>query len=390
MNFSIPAVVVGACSHSLAIIRSLSQEGIETHVIESNPSLPGLKTRYGNIHLVDDINSERLIPKLISIRQQISPLERPVLYVSNDRMVRLIAANIDQITPHYRLGWASTAGVVAELLDKTSIEPRCEASGLHYPKSACLAGLGDVDQAEKYFRWPCIVKPVRPLSGFKVQYLETAEEVREFLSRHIEDLPVLIQEWIPGGDECIYFSAGYFHQGERLATFGGRKLRSFPMGHTTVAEPYRDEEVERCADKFFAKTGISSLASLELKRDSAGRLWVIEPTVGRTDFWLDLCVQNGVNFPFINYLQQTGQPIPKTTQQERVIWINSERDSSALAWLLIHLSLVKSRARTLRFSYFDLKDPKPFFYALQIYVKYFFSRVRRSLSKGLRMSDTQR
>jgi predicted ATP-grasp superfamily ATP-dependent carboligase len=330
---------------------------------------------------VDDINGKGLIPNLIALRLQVCPDERPVLFLTNDRMVRIVANHLDAITPHYRLSWAPSARVVAELLEKSAIQPRCESSGLNYPKSAQLSGLEDMALAAG-FEWPRIAKPVRPLSGFKVQVLDTPQAAREFLSRHLENMPILLQEWIPGGDERIYFNAGYYDQGKPLVTFGGRKLRSFPMGHTTVAEPLRDEEVERCAARFFAETGISGPASLELKRDSGGRLWVIEPTVGRTDFWLDLCIQNGVNLPFLEYLHQTGQPLPETVQNDRVAWLNCERDPLALPWFLAHPHWLRSRIRRLRFTYLTLADLRPFWSALRVQAQTFQARLGQFFSKA--------
>jgi len=376
----IPAVVVGACSHSLSITRSLSREGVEAHVLEANLSLPGLQSRYVQPHLVGDINGEGLIKSLVSLRQRVSPDERPVLFLSNDRMVKVVAAHLEEVTRHYRLSWAKSARCVTNLLDKTSIAPQCARAGLSYPKTVCIARLEDIGQAAADFQWPCIVKPVWPLSGFKAELLETPLDAMDFLSRHANDLPVLLQDWIPGGEGHIYFSAGYYEQGTARVTFGGRKLRSFPMGHTTVAEPCRDEEVERCAASFFADTRISGPASLELKRDSKGQLWVIEPTVGRTDFWLDLCVQNGVNLPFIHYLHQTGQPLPKTSQQSRAIWINSERDTRALPWYFTHLNLARHRLLSLRLSYLAPDDMAPFWVSLRNYTKALPGRLRQLLS----------
>jgi len=387
MRLTIPAVVVGACAHSLAITRSLARAGVEVHVLESDANQPGLLSRYGHVHLADDINGEGLIRNLLALRQTASPGERPVLYLTNDQMVRTVATHIDELAPHYRLSWAPAAQVVAELLDKTSIEAHCVRVGLHYPKTRYIDTLADLVRAKTELRWPWIIKPARPLSGFKVVLVETPAAAREFLASHSEDLPVLAQEWIVGGDECLYFSASYYDRGAPLAHFGGRKLRSHPMGHTTVGEPYFNDDAQRCAAAFFADTGISGFASLELKKDPDGQLWVIEPTVGRTDFWIDLCIQNGVNFPLIKYLHQTGQAVPKLAQLDRVAWLNAQRDPAAPLWYVAHLGLATRYFRHLRFTYFDVDDLRPFLCALLIDAKYIVGSVTRRGRKFLNLAN---
>ncbi len=381
MKSSVPAVVVGACSHGLALIRAIAKGNVEIHVLEANHALPGLASRYCIPHLVDDINGDGLIPNLIQLKKRISPGERPVLFLTNDHMVRQAALQIDSLAKHYRLSWVDSAQTVLELLHKNSLEQYCAIAGLRYPKTANISHLNNIDKVAAEFTWPCIVKPVRPLSSFKVKLFAKAHAARHFLSSHSKALPVLLQEWVAGGEDSLYFSVGYYQDGLPLLSFGGRKLRAFPMGHTTVAEPEFNAEVAQAAAAFFANTGISGIVSLEMKRDSQGAFWVIEPTVGRTDFWIDLCIQNNCNFPLFAYYQQIGKQMPLTPQSHSRAWINTERETFALFWYLTHIYKASRLLPGISCSFYDINDLSPFRAACRFKIKHLIPRLRRKMKK---------
>ena len=198
--------------------------------------------------------------------------------------------------------------------------------GLRYPPSMMVGSVPDVERAVDEIGFPCIVKPSRPLGGFKTYLPESAEDLRRWVGLHRSDLPFVVQKFIPGDDRTIHFSALYLDRGEVLARYDGHKLRSYPLGHTTIAESRRDDEIHRHALDFFEGEELSGPVSLEVKRGPDGTLWVIEPTVGRTDFWIGLCTANGVNLPLVEYCHQVGIDLPVATQTNEAVWFNEERD----------------------------------------------------------------
>jgi predicted ATP-grasp superfamily ATP-dependent carboligase len=295
-------------------------------------------------------------------------------------MVQSVASDSLKLHGRFALSWQTSAHTVDRLTRKTEIEERCRLVGLNYPGTVVISDWVDASQVLSTLTRPRIIKPSRPLSGFKVHVASTAKDARAFLQLHQEDFPVLLQEWIPGDDSSIHFSALYLDDGRPLARFDGRKLRSYPMGHTTVAEPIRNEAVYEYATAFFDGTGVSGPASLEVKIAPDGRLWVIEPTVGRTDFWLDLCIANGVNLPLIEFNHQTATPVENVHQLDRSVWINAERDPASPAWYLANLQQATRRGRSIRFTYWDFSDPAPAVRGLRRFVR----RAWRSLARHAR------
>ena len=93
MKQKIPAVVIGSCSHALAICRSLGRKGVPTFLLQEKRNMPVSKTRYAKSVYVSAINTDELIPNLIKISDRFS--EKPVLFPTNDNMVRLIALHYE-------------------------------------------------------------------------------------------------------------------------------------------------------------------------------------------------------------------------------------------------------------------------------------------------------
>lgn len=353
------AVVVGLCGHGLAVARALHRQGMMVVGIEKDPSAPGTSTNCARVVIASDINGDGMVEALLALpflRRPHAP--KPVLFLTNDRMVATIARRMAQVQVHFAVSWAGSAAPIERLLRKDAIEAQSLAAGLNYPKSRVVERAADLDAIDSSLAFPVIFKPAQPISAFKTIVAHSMAEVRRHEKLLVSCLPVVVQEFIPGDDSHIHFGALMLDEGRPVARFEGRKLRSRPMGHTTIAVSDRNDEVHRLAVQFFDGLAVSGPVSLELKRDHAGRFWVIEPTVGRTDFWLDVCVQNGVNLPLAEYFLSRRQTVPPAEQRDDVVWLNGQRDPYALLWLAVHFPSVALRRR-LRSLFFDWADPAP-------------------------------
>lgn len=363
---SAPAVVVGLCSHGLATVRALRRRGIRVHALEADSDLPGASTRAAEVHIVPGINGEGLIESLRDARSRIASDVPPVLFLMNDNMVRELATRWPELDGRYRLSWSHGREQVGRLLRKSAIEARCREVGLSYPSSRTLDSEDDLDRVVAELRGPFILKPVRPLSAFKVKLVATPEALRRVVREFRESAPFLVQEWVPGGDERIHFGALFLDRGEPIATFVGQKLRSSPkaLGQTTMARSSARQDVLDATTRFFDGLGLSGPVSLELKQDDRGTLWVIEPTLGRTDFWLACCIENGVDLPYIEYRHQTGEERPPSRQIDAVVWTDTERDPLGIVWYLLSPRGWLRFRRPVRFPYWKISDMRPFYVAL--------------------------
>src|SRR5262245_5469115 len=114
-----PAVVLGLCAHGLAVARALDACGVAVHGVEQDPSLPGCRSRAARLTLVRDINGTGLIDALLDTRHPWSGGPPPVLFPTNDNMVRTLADAWPALGDRYRLSWSASRSDVRALLEKS-------------------------------------------------------------------------------------------------------------------------------------------------------------------------------------------------------------------------------------------------------------------------------
>jgi predicted ATP-grasp superfamily ATP-dependent carboligase len=366
------------CAHGLAIARSLGRRGVQVHALEANDTLPGTTTRHAALHSARDLNGPGLIDALLELRPRLGSATRPpVLFLTNDNMVSVVAQAWPLLADHYRLSWSHCRETIAALVLKSSLQGQCKRAGLPYPRTWQLEHPDEADRLAPRLSFPVIAKPVRPLRAFKVRLLHARADLERLALEFPADFPVLIQDWISGGESRLSFCALYLDRGRVVARFDGRKLRARPMGHTTVAEPVQDDAVFEASLRFFEGLNLSGPVSLELKRDPGGMLWVIEPTIGRTDFWLGCCVANGVDLSYLEYCHQAELALPKTKQRHRYVWVNAERDPLSIFWYACQVVKRAVSKRPIAVLYWARDDIKPSLRSFRLAVGTLSSRVAR-------------
>ena len=364
------ALVVGLCSHGLSVVRGLHDAGVEVYALEKDAWRPGVRSNaIRHTFLCSEAEMADLVPTLAAVRARLPQDRQVVLFPSNDTHVRQMGEGLAQLLPHYLLSWAHCAGHVLRLQRKNELEQAARSQGLNYPRSATLAAVAEAEAAVAGFRYPVILKPARPLSSFKTALAQTLPELLALLEQYQGDLPILAQEYIAGGDDSLYFGALVLDRGAVVQEMVGRKIASFPpaRGQTTVAESVEAPEVLALTRQFFAGLEMSGPVSLELKRAPDGSFWVIEPTVGRTDFWLELCVAAGFNQVYQEFQLALGQPAQPGALRGPVTWFDAENDALSY-WRAIKAerSLRPYGGKRPAFTYWRASDPLPFLQACRI------------------------
>jgi predicted ATP-grasp superfamily ATP-dependent carboligase len=383
------AIVVGLCAHGLDLVRALARRGIRVDAIESNRELPGVHTRLGRVHFCDALAGRPLIEKIVEVASQAASSVKPVLLLTNDRMVFDVAEHLDVLTVHVEISWKSSAKYVQMLLRKDHLPELCARAELNYPASALLESAvpSEVRKRLSGLRFPVIVKPVRPMGKFKAELVSDLTALEGSLSEFGSELPLVVQEWIEGDVESLLFCAIYFDRGKPLAHFEGRKLDTLPrgLGTTTAAERIEVPELYSAALRFFAAfPDLSGPVSLEVKVDGAGQYWVIEPTAFRTDYWAGCCVAGGVDLPTIEYCHQSGLEIPVAQQARGSTWIDVERNPETILTVIRARPSLALRPWKLSFTYLAVDDPRPALAVTYRLAKRVISAVGRRIRTRLR------
>ena len=317
---------------------------------------------------------------------------RPVLFVTNDRMVRLVDAHRDELAGRYHLPFPSRA-LLQELLEKDSLSALATRQGLRIPRSWALRGAeasGAAPGVLDAIPFPCIVKPTAPMSSFKVLLVPDRVALSRALAAHPDVDRVIVQEWIPGGDEQVYFAAYYFdREGRVRAPFSGQKIRQVPrtLGNSSAARGVDRPDLLEEGLKLFRGLDYRGIASVEFKLGPSGEPYFIEATVARSDFWLKTLLVNGVDLPCVVYSDLTSVDlVAESRQRNRYAWVDEDRD----LWVYLESfadpacprrGLLRFLVEPKRFALLDVRDPRPFLSWIGPLLKQVASKVRRRLGR---------
>jgi len=365
-----PAVLVGLCSHGLAILRSLERKGVPVIVIESNWDQPSAQTRHGVKLHHERLDDNSLIDRLLELAADLPAT--PVLFVTNDKMVRLVNARQAELRRRYHLPFPR-AELLEELIEKDRLTPLATRQGLRLPRTDGVSGSEargeSTSPALDGARFPCVVKPATPMSAFKAEIVADRAALARLAAVHPEIDRFLVQEWIEGGDESVYFAAYYFDRGGRVrGSFAGQKIRQVPrtLGNSSAARGVARPDLIAEGLRLFEGLGYRGIASVEFKTAPDGTPYFIEATVGRSDYWLKTLIVNGVDLPALVYSDLTGVDLRASERQRnRVAWVDGDRD----LWVYLEswgdpsvskLRLVAQLFEPKRFALFDVRDPRPY------------------------------
>lgn len=241
----------------------------------------------------------------------------------SDTALGLIADHYDRLTPLVRLACPAPAAI-RRVLDKNVTLQTARQCGVPVPRSFEISSLADLEAMSHSLHFPLVAKPKDKTveSAFKVQYLQTLDELRRALAADTQfGVRNLIQEYATGDGVGIGM---LMYQGNAIAMLQHRRLAELPatggVSVMAVAEPI-DPVLSGHALSLLQALGWEGVAMVEFKFDRhRGRVTLMEVN-GR--YWgsISLAVQAGVDFPFFEWQIRQGQrPRPANTYKTGVRW----------------------------------------------------------------------
>jgi D-aspartate ligase len=382
-----PVVVVGGVLTALGVVRSLASAGIPVYLACDTRFCPAGLSRQCTLLRVPDLKGQGLVDGLLSIAGRIG--EKAVLMLSSDLQVAAVSRARAALEAHYFLA-LPTETMVDVLVDKAKFQPYAEEIGLRVPRAVVL-DQGHDDQALDVLSMPVVLKPAgKALAGVKQRATraDTLTEARAVARRmRCAASSVLVQEWIDGDDNDIYFTLFVCDgQARIVALFTGRKMICEPplVGGTALCVAATEEHRALGAQTqaLVTHSHYHGIGGLEFKRHRrTGQFVVVEPTVGRADWQQEIATLCGVNIPAIAYRTALGEPV------ESVGAIDT-----AVAWRASFR--YRPRAGTLppgtRFvdGYFRRADPLPGVYSVYTYAR--TSALARLAKRARRVAELRR
>lgn len=362
------AVIAGVDLNGLGLLRSLASAGVPTVVLDTNLQKATLASRYGRKIRVASLSGPVFIDELLALRRRFAV--NPVLLLTQEASVATVSEARETLHGAYRFSMPNHP-LMTTLLDKLEFQALAERLGFPIPKAV------RVDQRIDWarlgaLRFPCVLKPTTKHPGYGARFAKAyrvgdLQRVKNLWSemQNVVD-EVIVQEWIEGDDSDVYFCLQYRKNDRSRMSFVGRKTCQWPplVGGTAscVPAPEAADELTALTDKFFAAVGFVGLGSMEYKRDRRdGRFYMVEPTVGRTDYQEEVAALNGANIPLAAFLGETDRALPqaKDVYPPRA-WRDPLGFSKAMA-----AGATDSTARILPAvricdAYFRSRDPMPY------------------------------
>jgi predicted ATP-grasp superfamily ATP-dependent carboligase len=361
------ALILGGDVNGLGVARSLGQAGVPMMLLDTDPARPTMQTRHGGKSKIPALSGEDFVTHMIALSDRFAA--KPVLIPTQEATVATLSAARARLAPHYVFALPED-GLVRALLDKTGFQVEAERLGFAVPKSRALVKGADVPED---LRYPCVLKPAVRDAGYGHRFAKAYRlERREDASALWRDMQsvidrAILQEWIDGGDSDIYFCLQYRPPSGAAATaFCGRKTLQWPprLGGTATCIPAPETAalLSEQTSSFFAKVGFTGLCSMEYKRDTgSGIFYMIEPTVGRTDYQEEIASLNGVNIPLAAYCDLAGMPADAVhTSRNPVGWRDPFGHHQALAAGAADPAETLLSGGQILDAYFRLDDPMPF------------------------------
>ena len=327
------AIVLGGHYSALAVVKALSQEGVQVAVVASDPNDHACHSRYvSELILAPDPedNNQQIVNTLFGLKKDwdeallIPTLDEYVIFVSRNRetlMQRFISAVQE---------WE----IINKIINKNLLYPEAQKAEIPTPLFFLPDSVDFLKKWKDKFTYPCILKPFESrmfseVYGIKVLTAYSFQElIDKFTDVQKNHLDVMISELIPGDDASIFSYRSYIDsRGEVLAEMCTQKLRQYPphFGQGSVVRTIpMIPEIRDHSLKLLRHLSYKGESSTEYRwdcRDNQYKLMEINTRPVVTEW---LFVKAGINFPFITYqdLVQDFRNAPGAYDHE-LYWIHN-------------------------------------------------------------------
>jgi D-aspartate ligase len=315
-----PAAIVLECSYvnGLSAIRSLAAMGVPVIALDHRRQALGLRSRLAAPVVCPHPHEQpdEFAAMLTEICEALP--HGSVAFPTHDEY--LVAVNRSAPTS-LRLPFGPRE-LIEPIQAKRFQYDAAARAGLLLPATFHPADEEAAARAAEVLRYPAVMKPSEG-AGFKRRHgiplvvAETPEELFAAYRLGAEFAPML-QEQIPGGDDCLWTVGSYVDPGGAVpGIFCGRKLLQAPaiVGTCRVGIAEWDDEAVDGARRFLHALGYHGISQIEYKRDPRdGTLRLMEVNA-RLWQWHSLAAACGVDLVQMAYRDAIGEPVTARTSR---------------------------------------------------------------------------
>lgn len=372
---SVPVVIMYVYHYGqLDAIRSLGRLGVTVRGVDPDPTAPGLFSRYCKgkfLWDVDGAKPEETVQYLLDLGKKIG--QKSLLIHTTDNSSTLLADYAEELSEWFIFP-RITPELVQGLASKRGLYFLAKKNGIPTPEACFPQSIDELSDYLKDAVFPIMVKEIfrAPHAPKRIFIAKNNAELFDFYRKYEDpqNPNFMLQEYIPGGDDSIWFLNGYFDSNsECLFSIVGKKIRQSPI-HTGVASLgicLKNDDVDELTKRFMKNIGYKGIVDIGYRYDARDGLYKVldvNPRIGAS-FRL-LVGDNGLDSPRAEYLDLTGQKVPPSKTVEDRKWFIEDRDLVSSFRYYREKSLtfsqwVKSFRGVKESAWFALDDPAPFF-----------------------------
>jgi len=333
-----PVVVLRSDSHGgLNIMRSLGRLGVPVYNVDPNRWAPAFISRYCKGKFFWDIEhrpAEESLEYMAEVRRKIG--RHCILIPTTDRTARFVADHSRRLAEDF-LFPQQPPGLVGALASKRDMFHLARRHDVPTPDAVFPQSRQDVLVFLERVRFPVMLK------GIDGQRLWERTGKKMFITKSKEELLILydlaedrdhpnlmLQEYIPGGDDTIWMFNGYFNtDSDCLVGFTGKKIRQCPIhtGSTSLGICLHNPAVDEITRRFMKAIGYRGVLDIGYRYDARDGLYKVldaNPRIGAT-FRL-FVGENGMDVARALYLDLTDQEVIPTPIKEGRKWMVEDLD----------------------------------------------------------------
>jgi predicted ATP-grasp superfamily ATP-dependent carboligase len=305
----------GNFKHTLAAVRALGKQGINTTVLSHIPGSLSFLSKYctKSVHAPNpekDVSFPYFV--LEFVKNNHIDVILPISFASVMQL-NSIRGDLERYTKiplasNYSLNIAG---------DKHKTLKFADALGIRIPKTWYPTDENEVKKLSTELSYPIVIKGISDWGV--IHYANNSYELIKYYHLLKEHTPVL-QEYIIG--DGYGFFALYNH-GKHKAIFMHKRIREYPVtgGPSAMAISIYDEKLFESGKTILDALNWHGVAMVEYKKDSKTGEFVLMEI--NPKFWgsLGLAIDSGVNFPYLTCeMEMHGDINPVLTYQQNLIY----------------------------------------------------------------------
>lgn len=382
-------IILNATELGYQVVRALGRQGIRSIVLyDKEKDELGRYSKYA----AESIKIPRFIeePELL-LRFLVEKKEEwagTLIIPTKDYTVEFLAKHKDTLGQYYLIPTPDLR-VVQRIVNKKPLYDAAQNLGIGVPKIFAPKSLAELKALEGEITFPCLLKPGLGHLFFRKFDCKMLEiySFADMLARYShlthdftdDEFELMICEIIPGPDsmQMVQHVSYVDETGEVLASMTSRKMRQDPpkYGQGRIIKSERISDVDEMSYRLLRELGYHGFSEIEWKFDPRDSRYKLIEINTRFIFYIGLCVDCGINFPYIQYMDLVkGQKVRVNSYKENVYWIHLYKDvlHTALHHNMETLSLweyIRPYVGKKSFAMLDFKDPIPFLQQWKQHIK---------------------